>query len=72
MFILEIILETLLEGWAENRIKKNKPHDANKVRKILKLIIIIVGIILITAIFIAFFALIEWLFPNLFDVVRFN
>jgi len=52
--------------------EKNKQYDVSKIRKIFQTVLLILGILLITVICIGICALVEWLFPNLFDIVRFD
>jgi len=71
-FIFEAIVDTVLETWT-NLMKKRNPDYVNvRFRKSIALIVAIIMILVLVALFLGILFVIEWLFPQLFDVIRFN
>lgn len=71
-FIFEAIVDTILETWT-NLMKKRNPDYVNvRFRKSIALIVAIIMMLVLVALFLGILFVIEWLFPQLFDVIRFN
>lgn len=75
-FILEVILGTIVESivelWTNFMKKRNPDYNNNRFKKAITIIISIILILVITALFLGVLFLIEWVFPNLFDIVGFD
>ena len=75
-FIFEVILGTIVESvvelWTNFMKKRNPDYDNNGIKKAITIIIAVLLILVITVLFLGIFFLIEWIFPNLFDVVGFD
>ncbi|MDV3425838.1 MAG: hypothetical protein LIR50_00940 [Bacillota bacterium] len=75
-FILEVILGTIVESivelWTNFMKKRNPDYNNNRFKQAITIIISIILILMITALFLGVLFLIEWVFPNLFDIVGFD
>lgn len=71
-FIFELIFEGILELYTSWRKKKNPNYDNTKFKKVIDVFIKIIIVILILVIFIELMILIEWIFPELFDIISFS
>lgn len=70
--IIEVIIEAIVEVWTNLMKKRNPDYDNNRVKKVITKIIAVILILVIMVLFIGILFLIEWIFPNLFDVVGFD
>lgn len=74
--IMEVVFGTILEGilelWTNFMKKRNSDYDNSSSKKvftkIIGAILVIVGMIIIIVVL----SIIEWLYPNLFDMVSFD
>jgi hypothetical protein len=74
-FVLEFLLEPIVEGilalWS--KFYHRPGYDNSRLKKILTIIIgVVIAIVTIAIILLGVFYLIEWLYPSLLDVVRFD
>ena len=71
-FIFETILYTTLELWTNFIKKRNPDYNNSRSKKVLTIVIKVLLILVVTILFFGILFLIEWIFPNLLDVVRFD
>jgi len=71
-FIFELIFEGILELYTSWRKKKNPNYDNTKFKKVIDVFIKIIIVVLILVVFIGLIFFIEWLFPELFDIIDFS
>lgn len=71
-FIFELIFEGILELYTSWRKKKNPNYDNTKFKKVIDVIIKIIIVLLILILFIGLMFLMEWLFPELSDIIDFS
>lgn len=74
--ILEAILGTAIEGvldaWTRFMKKRNPDYENNRFRKGITIVAGLLMSVLILALFLAVLFFIEWLDPDLFDLVGFD
>ncbi|MBU3134023.1 hypothetical protein KPL40_16460 [Clostridium gasigenes] len=68
-FVFEVILERVNDVWIKFMKKRNPDYDSNKSKKVFTKIIGIILILLTVILIFAIFVVIEWIFPDLFNVV---
>lgn len=71
-FFYEVIIDSSLELWTNLMRRRNPNYDSNRYKKMLtEIIFVALGLVLFIVI-VGFIAIIEWLFPNFLDIVRFD
>ena len=71
-FIFETILDATLELWTSFIKKRNPDYDNCRSKKALSIVIKVLFILVVTILFLGILFLIEWIFPNILDIVRFD
>jgi uncharacterized protein YacL len=71
-FIYEVLLEGVIELWTNFMKKRNPDYDNSRMKKVLTATIGVILMLVIAILFLAILFLIEWIFPNLFNIVEFD